>query len=81
MHEPDERGQGARDAATVLPFLALFLVMPPIVHIFAKPTLVAGIPLIVIYVFSWWAAVIAAAYLVARRLAAREGDPPGESDM
>lgn len=80
MPDPEDSGRGARDAATALPFLALFLIMPPIIHIFAKPTLIAGIPLIVAYVFCWWAAAIAAAFLIARRLGARQDDPPGGQD-
>lgn len=66
--EPESEKQGIRDVATALPIVAIFLVAPPIIHIFAKPVLVAGLPLIVVYVFSWWAAVVAAAFLVAGRL-------------
>lgn len=67
MHDAD--AQGAKDAATVLAFVAAALLLPPIVLIFAAPVLVGGIPLIVIYIFGVWAVVIAAAWLVARRLA------------
>jgi hypothetical protein len=65
----------------VLPFVALFLILPPIIHIFAAPVRLAGIPLIVVYVFGWWAAAVAAAFLIARRLTpgdeTSDGDAPG----
>ena len=74
-----------RDAATVLPFVAAVLLLPPFVLIFAAPVLFGGIPLIVVYIFGVWAAVILATYLTARRLggkrAARTGAaPPGEEN-
>jgi hypothetical protein len=66
-HHDDDR-HGARDVATVLPFLAMALMLPPLVLIFTAPVRLAGVPLIVVYVFGVWVALIAAAYLVARRL-------------
>ena len=78
ISEPE--GQGARDAATVLPFVAAVLLLPPFVLIFAAPVLFGGIPLIVVYIFGVWAAIILATYLTARRLAgtraARTGAAP-----
>ncbi len=68
MTELEDDHHGARDAATILPFLAVALILPPLVLIFTAPIRLAGIPLIVVYLFGVWAAVIAAAYLVARRL-------------
>ena len=65
--EPEE--QGARDAATVLPFVTAVLLLPPVVLIFAAPVLPGGIPLIVVYIFGVWAAIILATFLTARRLA------------
>ena len=72
----DPDSQGARDAATVLPVVTSILLMPPVILIFAVPAALAGIPLILIYIFGVWAAVIAAAVLLARRL----GRPAGRSD-
>ena len=68
MSEPEHDSLGARDAATILPFLAVALIIPPLVLIFTAPIRLAGIPLIVVYLFTVWAAIIAAAYLVSRRL-------------
>ena len=61
MKERGRERRGARDAASLL-------FLPPIVHIFAGPLRPAGIPLVAIYVFAVWIALIAAAFLIARRL-------------
>lgn len=71
-HAADD--QGWRDAATLLPIAATVLLLPPFILIFAAPTFVFGVPLIVAYVFGVWALVIFASWLVARRHAeASEG--------
>ena len=57
-----------RDAATLLPLLALVLVMPPVITLFAGQVEVLGVPLIVAYVFGAWLAMIGCAALLARRL-------------
>jgi len=45
------------------------LLLPPVITLFAaRHAGVAGVPLIVVYVFSAWLALIAAAALLARRL-------------
>ena len=41
-------------AAVLLPCIGLFLVMPPVIGLFAVPRDVAGIPLIVLYLFGVW---------------------------
>ncbi len=72
------------DAATVLPFVAAVLLSPPIILIFAAPVMLAGIPLILIYVFGVWAAIVLSAALLARRLSTTEdifrGEGPPEAD-
>lgn len=68
--------RGARDAAAILPFLGLVLFFPPLVYIFTAPLTVAGIPLIVVYIFGVWAAMILATFLVARRLKPDPEDAP-----
>ncbi|MDZ5699795.1 hypothetical protein [Chelativorans sp. M5D2P16] len=76
MNEIETGGRGARDAAKVLPFLAAVLLAPPIVLIFTAPVTIAGMPLIVVYLFGVWTAVVFAAFLLSRRLA--EGEAPGD---
>jgi hypothetical protein len=58
--------QATRDAATLLPFAAAALLLPPFILVFAAPVLIAGVPLIVVYVFGVWATVILAAWLLSR---------------
>jgi predicted Kef-type K+ transport protein len=70
--KPD--GQGARDAAAVLPFLAIILLMPPIILIFARPLTVAGLPLVLIYVFGVWAVAILCAFQLSKRLPGDEAE-------
>jgi hypothetical protein len=79
MQSEDDR-QGARDAAMVLPFIGAILLFPPVVLIFAAPSVVAGVPLILLYLFGVWGAIIAAAYVLARRLPGGEGAQPRETD-
>jgi predicted Kef-type K+ transport protein len=68
MTDPERENRGARDAAAILPFLGVVLLFPPLVYIFAAPAAVAGVPLIVLYLFGVWAAIILVAFLVSRRL-------------
>jgi hypothetical protein len=64
--QPD--GERTRDAATILPFVASILLMPPLLGVFAAPVTVSGIPLIIVYVFAVWIAIIGTAFLLARKL-------------
>lgn len=68
----DDRGQGIRDLAGVLPYAAILLLMPPIILIFTAPVQIAGIPLIVVYLFGVWALIVAGAFIVAERLRRQE---------
>jgi hypothetical protein len=72
--------QGTRDAATLLPVAAAVLLLPPFILVFSAPVLVAGVPLIVIYVFGVWAAVILSAWLLSRRHARVPDDPHRASE-
>ncbi|WP_372501379.1 hypothetical protein P7L66_20155 [Tistrella mobilis] len=67
-----EQGQGIRDLAGVLPYAAILLLMPPIILIFTAPVQIAGIPLIVVYLFGVWALIVAGAFVVAERLRRQE---------
>ncbi len=75
-----------RHAAAVLPLLGAFLLLPPLIALSTAPLRVFGIPLIVLYLFAVWAALIAAAAWLALHLdgsasaAADDGEatrPPG----
>lgn len=69
-------GQGFRDAATMLPVAATLLLAPPLIRIFATPATPGGIPLIVLYIFAVWAAIILIAFFLARRV----DQPPVEPE-
>ena len=64
----------ASDVAVLLPLLGLFLLMPPMIALFAIDLDIVGLPLIVVYVFGVWLALVASAALLARRLAAPTTD-------
>ena len=68
MDDWEDRPARTSDAAIALPFLAAVLLAPPVILIFARPAAPWGVPLIVIYVFAVWAAIILAGFLLARRL-------------
>ncbi|MGB3390454.1 MAG: hypothetical protein WBA88_21020 [Pseudaminobacter sp.] len=76
--EPDR--QGLRDAATILPFAAAALLAPPLIWIFAGPTEPGRVPLIILYIFGIWAAIILAAFLLARRMAKLTDEQPKRRD-
>lgn len=65
--------RGARDTATLLPIAAVILLMPPFILIFAIPGTIAGIPIIVVYLFLAWAGLVLAAWLVARHVEPPDG--------
>lgn len=71
---------GLRDAATLLPVTAAILLLPPFILVFAAPVLISGVPLIVIYLFGVWAAVVFLAWLLARRLAKADAGAEGEAE-
>lgn len=55
-------------AAILLPCVGLFLLMPPVIGLFAIPRDVAGIPLIVFYLFGVWLGLVACAAWLSRRI-------------
>ncbi|KAB2876021.1 MAG: hypothetical protein HS106_01900 [Ideonella sp.] len=73
---PPEREARARDAAIVLPLLGLMLLMPPVIVLFAVPIRVAGVPLIVVYLFGVWLALVLGAALLGRALQPRTPASP-----
>jgi hypothetical protein len=67
------RGHRARDAALVLPLAGLVLVAPPVVNLFVADLSILGAPLIAVYLFAVWGALIFCARRLSRRLG--EDDP------
>ena len=65
---PTRKKQRIRDAGTLLPIVAAILFLPPLTLIFSAPVAIAGIPLILVYLFTAWALVIAAACVLASRI-------------
>ncbi len=65
-----------RDAVALLPLLAVFVLMPPVITLFVGGHLFGGMPLIVVYLFGVWLALIVAAALLAQRLARSQAAPP-----
>jgi hypothetical protein len=65
-----------RSAALLVPVLGLFLLLPPFVTLFTGEPRLLGIPLIVLYLFGVWAALIVGAALLAHRLEDRVEDRP-----
>lgn len=57
-----------REAAALLLYLGVVLVLPPIALIFAKPHHVAGIPLPALYIFGVWVALVIGALFTSRLL-------------
>ena len=65
-------------AAVFLPCIGLFLLMPPMIQLFALDRDIAGIPLIVFYLFGVWLGLIVGAGLLSRRLSRRIPPPTVE---
>ena len=63
------------DVAVLVPLLGLLLLMPPFITVFAVDLRPFGIPLLALYLFGVWAALIVAAALLARRVSKLEPAP------
>lgn len=79
MEHWESRTRNVRDAAAILPVAVIILLLPPVILIFSAPVLIAGIPLIVLYVYGVWACLILCALLVALRV--KEADGNGRNDQ
>jgi len=66
------RHRKTRDRAMILPLIGLILLTPPVAGIFQLDDKISGVPFTVIYLFAVWAALIAGAALLSRRLGAGE---------
>lgn len=76
----NKRSDPARmhDAARLLPIAGIVLLMPPVVTLFVADAMIGGVPLIVVYLFCTWLALIGCAAWLARRLS--RPDPLEPSD-
>jgi len=74
---PDRPADGVpprlRDMALLLPLAGFLLTMPPLVMIFSRDALILGTPLLYLYLFTLWCALIVGGALLARRLCRAEG--------
>ena len=68
MTSQADNPERVRDAAFLLPIAASIMLLPPFILLFAAPVTIAGMPLIVLYVFAVWAAIVLCAFLLSRRL-------------
>ena len=64
----------ARDLARIVTLLGAVLFLPPVVLLFATGVRIGGMPLIVVYLFGVWLALIGCARLLAHRLDPRPTD-------
>lgn len=60
--------QKARDGILVVTMFGALAMLPPILPFFDRPVDVLGMPLIVVYVFGAWAALIVLTWWLSRRL-------------
>ena len=60
--------QKARDALLVVSLLGLWLLMPPMIGFFNRSTMIAGIPLIIVYIFGVWLALIILTIVLSRHV-------------
>ena len=80
MESWERRAQRVRDVATILPIITVLLFMPPLVLVFAAPIAVFDVPLIVVYLYFVWAAVILINFVVVRKLAKAREEPVQHQD-
>lgn len=68
------RSRRLRDAALFLPILGVVAYTTPFLRIFTADVLVFGIPLIFVFVYGGWLALILLGRALAQRLRADDGD-------
>jgi hypothetical protein len=83
MKTPTPASPRLLSAAVLLPCIGLFLLMPPVIQLFASKHDIAGVPLIVVYLFGVWLGLIVVAAWLSQRLDAPvtpgAGKLPGRS--
>jgi|GEM_PF-1183614 len=79
--DPDLARRKLTDAALVLPVAGAFLLMPPFIRVFVTDGTVAGIPVVVVYLFTVWFALIGlAGWLAAPLRRTMQTDIPPVAD-
>lgn len=68
-------GRRLENAALVLPIFGALMIVPPLLGVFNTPILVAGVPLVAIYLFSVWIALIAITAVLSRRMRNAPNEP------
>ena len=68
----------ARDRALILPLIGALLFTPPVAGIFEIDAKIGGVPFLLVYLFAVWAALIAGAAILSRRL--REAETAEEDE-
>lgn len=81
-----QRLQRLIERAFAIPVIGFALLTPPLLPLFGQPVTLLGVPLLLVYVFGVWLALILAGYFAARalqRAADREAEtvttPPRET--
>lgn len=74
VRDPVARQSRSKEAALVIPFFGLFLLLPPLLSLFDGASTIFGIPVLYIYVFGVWFGLVIAGMWLARRLEAEEQD-------
>jgi len=64
------------DLSVIAPILGFLLLIPPVIGLFATEATMFGAPMILVYLFAVWLALIAVAALLARKLAKAEPHDP-----
>lgn len=74
VRDPVARQSRSKEAALVIPFFGLFLLLPPLLSLFDGASTILGIPVLYVYVFGVWFGLVIAGMWLARRLEAEEQD-------
>ena len=59
---------GIKDASILILCLGIVLLLPPIAFIFDKPVVLFGVPLVVLYMFGVWFALVLASCIISRHI-------------
>lgn len=74
----EDGGGRARDLAVIVPLVGTVLLLPPLVGLLARPDGAgSGLPLVALYLFGTWFALIVSAFALAMRLRGSKGSGDG----